>query len=193
MQILNEITEDEVVAHFLKTEITSDRFKKYLLDILVRDNKDIKIINEPNLDDTEENQYRSNMLGEVRGWRQNKFLFTGFPSNIKWLRVILNKNDIKRLKYLNLDEWVFLSGGTRLVKDAIENIKPGEELHDQIISASKAMDKGVKFPEMILVSKDENSDLVVLEGHLRSTAYMLSKNLPDQLGAILGISSDLGY
>jgi len=46
---------------------------------------------------------------------------------------------------------------------------------------------------MILVGINKESDLIVIEGHLRLTVYMLRSNfIPNQLEAIIGYSENLG-
>jgi hypothetical protein len=47
--------------------------------------------------------------------------------------------------------------------------------------AARAVEKGIVFPEMMVIGNDEATGFVVLEGHLRLTAYLLSeKNSPEK-------------
>ena len=51
---------------------------------------------------------------------------------------------------------------------------------------------GILFPEMIFVSKSENDYFVVLEGHLRLTAYILNlEKTPEELKVIVGYSKKI--
>ncbi len=45
--------------------------------------------------------------------------------------------------------------------------------NDGFIAAAAALRDGAQFPELILVRADSLSPLVVLEGHVRLTAYAL--------------------
>jgi hypothetical protein len=135
-------------------------------------------------------------MTEYRGYGTNTKLFENFPSNIKWQRVVLTKNDLKKVKYINYDYWVKLSGNSRMPFDASENIKKNIEIFDvkneQFLKASEFIKAGNIFPEMIFVGKDEQSYLVVLEGHLRLTAYILAFDfMPDELEVIIGYSTDI--
>lgn len=60
MKIIKSISEDEVVAHFLKTEIESERFKQKILTYLETNNIQKTVIDKPNLEDANENKLRRN-------------------------------------------------------------------------------------------------------------------------------------
>ncbi len=54
------------------------------------------------------------------------------------------------------------------------------------------MERGIVFPEIVVVGKDEDTSFVVLEGHLRLTAYLLAEEFsPAEVRAIVGFSNDL--
>jgi hypothetical protein len=54
---------------------------------------------------------------------------------------------------------------------------------------AEALCAGATFPELILVGKGEGSPLVVLEGHVRLTAYCLRLDCaPDALPVLVGYS-----
>lgn len=175
MEILKQITEDEVIAEFLKSEINSKRFGKRMVDALM--NKTRRIITNPNLENKEENQFRRNLLGEVRGFRRNKDLFENFPNNVKWFRAIITRPELKSVKYINYSYWNELSNKTRLPSKAAKNVQKDIEIFGvsnkgfrEILSEIK---KGKNFPHMVFVTKDRKSQFVVLEGHARLTAYFL--------------------
>ena len=52
MKLLEPITEHEMVALFLQTEIQSRRYRDTLLALLARDGKDSRIVASPNLKDS---------------------------------------------------------------------------------------------------------------------------------------------
>jgi hypothetical protein len=55
-----------------------------------------------------------------------------------------------------------------------------------------AIRQGASFPELILVDTDEKSPLVVLEGHVRITAYFLRPEyMPSEMEVIVGFSKDM--
>jgi len=197
MRLVKPISEHEMVAHFLKTEINSRRFGKNILRLLKRDLVHREIIDAPDTKNRLENHYRRNLLGEFRGYRRNRELFENFPEDVAWYRAIISKNELALVKYINWDYWLQLSGSSRSPRDAVKNIQASIKIygrsHTDIWKAAQALQHGVNLPEMILVSKDKHSHLVVLEGHLRLSAYFLAPEfIPDEMNVLVGYSSDLG-
>lgn len=192
MRTIEKITEEEMVALFLQTEINSSRFSTSILHILKRDNVDRKVIDYPNLYDTAENAYRAALLGEFRGYKKNKEIFVDFPDDIQWERVLLNRQDLEQIKYINWDYWLEISDNTRLASEAAKKIGLGMIDEDEARgywSVSDGLRKGLNLPELILVSKSKEDSLVLLEGHVRLTAYLLKPEyLPPELSAIAGYS-----
>jgi hypothetical protein len=192
MRTIEKITEEEMVAVFLQTEINSSRFSASILRILERDNVDRKIIDCPDINDKAENDYRAALMGEFRGYKRNKEIFVDFPDDIQWERIVLNRQDLEKIKYINWDYWLEISDNTRLATEAARKIRlgmiDGEEAKG-FWSVSDALRKGLKLPELILVSKSKEDNLVLLEGHVRLTGYLLKPEyLPPELSAIVGCS-----
>lgn len=196
MKLLNQISEDEVIAVFLKTEIKSNRFGKRILDSLKKDKKSKNIIINPNLEDTKENQYRKKLLGKVRGFGINKYLFENFPKDVKWYKAIVEKQELKKVKYIDYSYWNKLSNGTRLPAQAAKNIKAGVKVfgvsNKGFINILSEIKKRRTFPPMIFVAKNKRSRMVVLEGHARLTAYFLEpKYIPKTMKIIMGYSNKM--
>ncbi len=196
MKIVKDISEDEVIAVFLKAEIGSFRFGNKIFDELEKDNTSREIIDHPDISSQEDNHYRKTLLGKYRGYGLNKELFENFPTDVSWKRVALNKEDLEKVKYINYDYWVELSNGSRVVKDGAKSILAGVEIFKQsnknFFEAAESLKQGAVFPEPILVAKNEKTGLVVLEGHLRLTAYfMVPDFIPEQLEVIIGFSEGL--
>jgi hypothetical protein len=89
--------------------------------------------------------------------------------------------------FIDWDWWLRLSGGSRRPRDAAQRIRNGEvpgvtaEGHEPFVSRAQ--------PELIAVTTPAHSPLVLVEGHVRLTAYALfPTDLPDRLEILLGIS-----
>lgn len=184
-----------MVAVFLRTEINSSRFGPDILRILERNRIARRIIDNPNVTDEAENNFRAELLGEFRGYQRNEELFEDFPGDVRWHRVLLEPNDLLTVKYMNYSYWIDLSGGSRLVADAVKRVAAGEvesATAAWIQAAADAVKSGASFQEIILVSENEASELIMLEGHLRITAYLMSFDyLPRKLSAIVGYSEKI--
>jgi len=189
MKFIKNTTEEDMVATFLKAEINSPRWGSSILKLLQINGTDREIIDKPNLINEKENKLRAKILSDFRGYRKDDLLFKSFPKNMKWKRVELNKEDLQRVKYINYDYWTKLSGGSRLAVDAVKNIKKGVEVsnesNEQFWKLAKYINNGGKFTEIILICHN-TEELVLLEGHVRLTSYLLAKNKPGSLEVIIG-------
>ncbi len=197
MKIAADISEDEMIATFLKGEIGSFRFGERIRHRLTADKQDRRVIDNPNISDAAENKYRRSLFGKYRGYGHNTDLFENFPKNIAWKRVMLDENDLRKLKYINYDYWVELSSGSRRVVDGAKNVVAGVEVFRQsnrnFWEAANIVERGGRFPEPILVAENADSPLVVLEGHVRLTAYLMnSEYTPKALSVIVGFSENMG-
>lgn len=193
MRVLAEITEDEMVAAFLAAEIRSERFGARLLALLERDGVERAVVERPDLRSAAENSVRRRLLGEFRGYRQNREMFTGFPEGVRWRRAALSRAELAQVRYIVYDYWLELTGGSRLPADGVGRIRADRRVYDVpmdgFLRAEAALRRGAVFPELIVVGAGEGAPLVVLEGHLRLTAYALAPEcVPDELPVILGTS-----
>lgn len=184
-----------MVALFLRGEFDSQRFGAQLARVLQQDEVDPTVIASPDLNDDGENSYRRRVLGQIRGFEQDTSLFRKFPPDVQWERAIVTATELKRVRYVNYDYWVELSGGSRMPEDAVRRIEQGVEIfrqnNDSFWDAANALRAGARFREMILVTHD-GERLVVVEGHVRLTSFMLAPHLiPRELEVILGRSDKM--
>lgn len=194
MEFIRSSSEEEMISVFLKTEINSERYAVRLKRILDDLEIDISVISDPNIYDNKENVIRKKVLGEYRGYDINIKLFKNFPLINRWDWVLLSKNEIEKIKYIDYSYWNELSNGTRLAKEAVKNIRKGVKVYnisnDSFIKASNELLNGKEFPPMIILSDLKEDFIVVLEGHLRLTAYMLEPDtITNGLKAIVGYTS----
>ena len=192
MKLLKTITEAEVIAHFLKTEITSRRWGDGIREILAKDGKSEEIITRPDTANHTENDYRLNLFDEFRGYKRRAKLFDGFPLDVSWHKALITKEELGKVLYINWDYWLEITDGTRLPKDAVTKLRNGglDPQNEQYFrGVAEALQNGTTFPEFIFVGVDERSPLVVLEGHARLTGYFLVPELiPEEMEVIVGLS-----
>ena len=193
MRRLRAISEDEMIAVFLACELGSFRFGDGLRQLLKRDAVEPAVIAAPVLASEQQNDYRRRLLGEVRGLGRDTANFHGFPNDVTWERCLLTSDEVSRIAYCDYSYWLELSNGTRKPADGAARIKQGvkqimRQNTDNFRRAAAALRAGTTFREMILATHDRDR-LVVIEGHLRLTAYMMEPDLiPDELEVILGSS-----
>jgi hypothetical protein len=185
-----------MVALFLRGEITSERFGSQIEALLRRDGKLRAIVDVPDTADPDANAYRRRLLGECRGYGQDRNVFEGWPASVAWFRAELSPAEVGRLRYVEYCYWNELSGGSRLPGDAAESIRAGREVYEQsnerFLRAAGALRAGVRFPELIVAGGSALGSLTVLEGNLRLTAYLLAPEcLPEALEVVAGFAPEL--
>jgi hypothetical protein len=115
-----------MVALFLRTELSATRFRHDLTRLLRRAGRSERVIVDPNLDDTDENRARRQLLIEHRGdWRTGTGMFEGFPSDVRWAWLAITVPELSRVRFINYDYWVELSGGTRPATKTAMRIRAG--------------------------------------------------------------------
>jgi len=196
VQHLQPIPPEEMVATFLRAELASYRFEPTILAILERDGRDRSVIEQPDLANSADNEYRAQVLGEHRGYGQGEDVFTSVLPDVRWYRGQATKCDLERVQYIDYDHWTELSGGSRLAMDAAERIKQGIEVmgvgNGGFWYLADALKASASFPELILVGADEGGPHVLLEGHVRLTAYFLAPEcIPSRLPVIMGYAPGL--
>jgi hypothetical protein len=188
---LGSARECEVVLAFLKAEVASLDYSKYILPRLARRGLSRgQLIDNPDPDNAHDNLIRQEILGEYRGYGRGESLFCRFPSDVRWRRVELEPHEFGRLKYIREDEdknWMSYSQGTRLPQRVAERIARGElpGLEKKVCGIQEKLRRGALLPE-IIAAEGEKGDLILIEGHCRATAYVglnWSGNIPMFLGS----------
>jgi hypothetical protein len=195
MRIVRAASEAEVLAAFLRAELDSPRWGTRLLELLAEDDVDESVLRTPDLADAGECAYRARLLDRHRAWLRREGLFEDFPERVEWSRVALAPDEVLAIRYINWDWWLQASDGTRRPVDAAARIRRGEiagvtpEEHEPIAAGLQATEPP---PELIVVAPPDRSQLVVVEGHVRLTAYALyPQYLPAELEIFLGTAEDM--
>jgi hypothetical protein len=182
VRLREQITEDEMIVTFVRGELDSGRYGERLCGMLARDARTV--------DDLGDADYARRLLEEYRAYERREGLFLGFPRDVEWFRAELSRDELLDVLYINWDWWLRLSGGTRRPRVAAARIRAGEipgvtaEQHEVYARQPQ--------PELIVATTPTQSPLVVLEGHVRLTAYALfPERVPDPLGILLGVSAEM--
>jgi hypothetical protein len=194
MFIIAEASEEEMVAAFLKAELGSSRYGEAYTKYLESCNAPSSLITEPDLSNDAENQVRAKVLDMERGYLQGDRLFSGLPKQTIWKRVVLEPSDFSKMKYGRFTEWIDLTQGSRLVIDGARNflkLKGDNPAIRRVLAVTEDIARGVKLPELIFLEDTPSGALLLFEGHVRATAYMLQKSLPKGIEAIVSHNTDV--
>jgi hypothetical protein len=114
-----------------------------------------------------------------RQWAHRDGLFGGLPRDLTWELVALTRDEVLEILYINWDWWLRASRGTRLPRVAAQ-----ADDGDRAIAERIAVN-----PALIVVTDPSCSQLVLLDGHVRLTAYAgFPELLPTELAVYLGRS-----
>ena len=193
MRRLRSSSEAEMIALFLRTELPAARSRDDLRALLERDGLPERVVTDPDLGDDAQNQARLRLLTRHRGYGTRSELFDGFPDDVRWQWMAMTPAELARVRFIDYDYWVELSGGSRLAVDAAPRIRAGVAPFGVSSAWALGMAQevacGARFPPLILVITEPGGDLVVLEGHARLTAFMLARDrLPPELEVLVGSS-----
>lgn len=194
MRPLRPGSEAEMVALFLRTELTSDRFGAGIRALLERGSVPERVVTAPDLGSEDENQVRTQLLTGHRGYGSRTDYFEGFPDDVRWEWMAIAPAELARVRYIDYSYWNELSGGSRLAADAVPRIRAGVTPfgvpNDRLLSQAQQVAAGARFPPLILVTTVPPGALVVLEGHIRLSAFMLARDhLPSALEVLVGSSA----
>ena len=177
-----------MVREFLRAELSSPRFSSlYRRKLAERgwDTADLFAAGD------EAALRRQTVLGAVRGYRRNTWLFEGFPDGVQWARESCSPTRLDRLHYGRFPEWASLTGGSRRVRDGAHAIATGRGepgLSARVASVLADLRRGLPMPALIAAAVSPDR-WVLLEGHTRATALARMES-PPALPMIVGHCPD---
>jgi hypothetical protein len=196
MHEIARLTENDMIAAFVRAELYSERFGNDVRRAMRRHRVPRHVVAQPDTADAAQNAQRLAILRDHRRYGQDRSLFGGFPyDDVVWSRVALTRDEVLAIRYVDDEYWLEISGGTRLATEAARRIRAGvaDPAHAaRPLRIAAALARGSTFHEMIAVTAGHGQPLVALEGHLRLTVYALRpERIPEPLTIILGTSANM--
>ena len=192
MRVIRASSDDEMVAVFLRGELLSDRVGETVREGLAEAGVGEDVILDADLEDARENALRREILGTARGFDRPEGLFWGFPDDVRWQRAALAPAEVLAIRFIDYDYWVELSGGSRLPTDAARQIRAGVTVfgvpNDGFFAVAESFESSL--PPPLIAVGGVGPGLVLLEGHVRLTAFALRPDLlPEELELLVGQSA----
>ena len=189
MKLLRKSPENEMLIEFLRAEYSSERFNEQIKAKLNELGYDERIILSADICSSAENNQRKSLMGEFRGYALNRDLFERFPPVIDWSVCSFGYDDLEKIRYIDYSYWNELSDGTHSPLTAAKAILGGKTVYDEsndgFLRAAEFIRGGGKFPKMFFLTGDYES-FVIVEGHLRMTAYALAPDYFNDIEVIVG-------
>lgn len=177
------ITEDEVIAEFLKSDFDDPVFLDYQQSMQ-------KIITHPNFEDPAENAKRRALL-----FLRHMALWKEIPPDTQWFRVDLKESDLEHIRVFPRAQWRKLAGKNFSITEIVENLQARRHLLDapflsKIDSLSDRLRRDCPdFGALILLGLDGHRPLAILDGNHRLVAAILaSPRCVQKLTFICGLS-----
>ncbi|MGA2961201.1 MAG: hypothetical protein ABSD96_05965 [Candidatus Korobacteraceae bacterium] len=184
MRRLQRITEQEVIAEFLKGEFHHNEFYRY--------HKTFEhLVFRADVTNAAENVLRRALLYRRRGhmWHE-------LPLDTEWWEVQIELQDLKLIRVFARAQWRRIANGSFLLLDVAERLRTRrftgrvQECVTKVHAISQSLRRGDDLGCALLIGVDESTALTILEGNHRLTAALLEyDNVPQsQLRVLCGFS-----
>jgi hypothetical protein len=169
IRVLRSLSEDEVIADFLRSEFHHPEFDEYRQSFEY-------LVGRPDLDSTRENALRRALLFLRRGamWRE-------LPADTKWFQVELTYEDLGRIRFFPRAQWRRVAQGSFYLKDIVERIREkwdsvaDDEFFRKLHLLSTLLPDNLINPAVLLIGVDDKGPLTLLDGNHRIAAAMLAE------------------
>jgi O-antigen/teichoic acid export membrane protein len=168
VKLIRHLSEDEVIAEFLRSEFDGDEFRDY-------QNTLREVVITPNLDDACENAMRRALL-----FLRHLSLWREIPIGTEWYEVELSEADLRQIRVFPRAQWRKLAKGDFSITKVAGNMDARQHLVDakflrKIDAIGKQLlEKDPGFSAVILIGLNDSEPMTVLDGNHRLAAAVLA-------------------
>jgi O-antigen/teichoic acid export membrane protein len=187
IRLLRPLTEEEVIAEFLRSEFHHPEFKEYRSEFN-------RLVMQPDLSSSRENALRRALLFLRRGpmWRE-------LPADTKWFEVELKAEDLARIRFFPRAQWRRIAQGNFYLMDVVERIRikledaVNDDFFRKLRLLSDSLPENLVNHTVLLIGVDERGPLTILDGNHRMAAAILSQSRATlaELHFICGFSPEM--
>ena len=184
VRLVQRVSEDEVIAEFLKSDFTSDIYRNYR-------GACHSIVFSPNYDSQGEKQKRRALLN-----LRHRALWNEIPPETEWYEAKLTAEDLDRIRVFPRAHWRRLAGGCFAVPHIVERIlsssnSPDDWFKVKIGEIQGLLSQGGAIPgAVILIGLNAAEPMTVLDGNHRLIAAVL-EGKTERLRFLCGFSSSM--
>lgn len=167
VRVLWHVSEDEVIAEFLKSEFKNPAFRTY--QDSMRD-----IVYQPNFEDASENQKRKALL-----FIRHLALWKELPEGTKWYEVEVREPDLSHVRVFPRAQWLNLARGNFSITEVVERMRARQSVEEsaflsKIDNIRERLQHDENLGTVILIGVSENEPLTILDGNHRMVASILA-------------------
>lgn len=183
-RLIQPISEHHVIAEFLKSDFNMPDFDKY------RKAYD-HVVHHPDCENAKENAKRRALffIRHIALWKE-------LPPDVSWYELEITQENINRIRVFPRAHWRKLARGNFSVTRVVDEMRSSEYLLGQPFSSKIASIRDLLTLEdpgmnaVILIGKDIQGPMTVLDGNHRLAAAMLSyPNQMEKLRFLCGLST----
>jgi O-antigen/teichoic acid export membrane protein len=186
VRLIRRVTEDAVIAEFLKSDFHSPAFRDYQQSLR-------EVVEKPNLEDADENAKRRALL-----FIRHLALWKEIPIGTEWYEVEINEEELSQIRVFPRAQWRKLARGNFSITEIAEGLRTRQHLVDAPF-LSKIAAIGEQLPQddpgfgaLILIGLNENESLTVLDGnHRLAAAIVASPSRLKKLRFLCGLSPQM--
>lgn len=167
-RLIRRVSEDEVIAEFLKSDFHSPEFREYHESLR-------EVVSAPNLDNAGENAKRRALL-----FIRHLALWKEIPTGTEWYEVEIDEADLGQIRAFPRAQWRKLARGNFSITGIAEAMRTRQHRVDAPFLAKVAaigdqlVHEEPGFGAVILIGVSECDPLTVLDGNHRLVAAMLA-------------------
>jgi O-antigen/teichoic acid export membrane protein len=166
-RLIRRVTEDEVIAEFLKSDFHCPEFRDYLSmsDLVLH----------PKLEDADENAKRRALL-----FIRHLALWKELPVDTEWYEVEVGHADLENVRIFPRAQWRKVARKSFSAVEVAEGMRTRKHLLEasfvkKIGAMSESLSNGpTDFAAVLLIGVNENEPMTVLDGNHRLTAAILA-------------------
>lgn len=169
IRAIRRISEDEVIAEFLKSDFNKPEFEKYQETLR-------ELVIKPDLDDAGENAKRRALL-----FIRHLSLWSELPKGTEWFEVEVRPSDLGQIRVFPRAQWRKLARGNFTVTAVVERVRTFNSrnvFEDAFLSKIAAMRDWLRHATdpgaVLLIGLNESEPFTILDGNHRLVAATLT-------------------
>jgi O-antigen/teichoic acid export membrane protein len=181
LRLLRRLTEDEVIAEFLKSDFQNPAYRKYRETLR-------PIVFTPDPDDLSESAKRRALL-----FVRHRALWKELPVDTEWYEAKISPSDLDRIRVFPRAQWRKLARGNFGITKVVERIRRQKPTTDDPFLTKieqirmELFQQDLDSGSLVLIGLNDTSPLTILDGNHRFVAAVLEGKV-DQLRFVCGLS-----
>jgi O-antigen/teichoic acid export membrane protein len=169
IRVIRRVSEDEVVAEFLKTDFSNSAFEEYREGLR-------GLVLTPHLDDHGENARRRALL-----FIRHFALWRELPAGTEWFEVEIRAADLPQIRVFPRAQWRKLARGNFSIPGIAERLRTfrshnvaGAAFLSKITALGDGLRQGADPGAVLLIGLNQSEPLTILDGNHRLVAAILT-------------------